>query len=80
MWRYRAVVIREAQSRTSHMIPRAGARLLAGGGGPVTGWSRAQSRRQHTEAAAPVEVDVKRLEGTDDGRDAFCVTQHRLRF
>lgn len=56
------------------MIPQGGARLLAGGGRPLTGYSRAQSRRQHTEAAAAVEVDLKRLEGKDDGRGTFCTT------
>lgn len=29
----------------------------------------AHSRGQHTEAAAPAEVDLKRLDGDDDGRD-----------
>lgn len=68
------MIKRETHSRTSHVIPRGGARLLAGGGRPLTGYSRVQSRRQHTEAAAAVEVDLKRLEGKDDGRGTFCTT------
>uniref|UniRef100_A0A3Q4IFS0 Enoyl CoA hydratase domain containing 2 n=1 Tax=Neolamprologus brichardi TaxID=32507 RepID=A0A3Q4IFS0_NEOBR len=79
LWRYGAVIKRETHSRTSHVIPRGGARLLAGGGRPLTGYSRAQSRRQHTEAAAAVEVDLKRLEGKDDGIVEVLMCRHKAR-
>uniref|UniRef100_A0A671V5K7 Enoyl CoA hydratase domain containing 2 n=1 Tax=Sparus aurata TaxID=8175 RepID=A0A671V5K7_SPAAU len=65
--RWLGVILRETHDRTSSVIPRVGARPLAGGGRPLTACSRAHSRWQHTEAADPVEVDVKRLEGEDDG-------------
>ncbi|KAM9358567.1 enoyl-CoA hydratase domain-containing protein 2, mitochondrial isoform 2-T2 [Symphorus nematophorus] len=61
------VILRETHGRTLHLLPRDGARLLSGGGRPLTAYRRAHSRRQHTEAAEPVEVDLKRLEGEDDG-------------
>ncbi|XP_036971322.1 enoyl-CoA hydratase domain-containing protein 2, mitochondrial [Acanthopagrus latus] len=65
--RWLGVILRETHGRTSSAIPRVGARPLAGGARPLTACSRAHSRWQHTEAADPVEVDVKRLEGRDDG-------------
>lgn len=61
------MILRETHRRTSQLIPREGERLLAGGGRPLTACGRAHSRRQHTEAGDPVEVDLKRLEGEDDG-------------
>ncbi|XP_029987858.1 enoyl-CoA hydratase domain-containing protein 2, mitochondrial [Sphaeramia orbicularis] len=62
------------------LVHRSGARLLAGGGGPVTGPSGAQSRRQHTEVAAgPVEVDLRRLEGEDDGIVEVLMCRHKAR-
>ncbi|XP_026014523.1 enoyl-CoA hydratase domain-containing protein 2, mitochondrial isoform X1 [Astatotilapia calliptera] len=79
LWRYGALIKRETHSRTSHVIPQGGARLLAGGGRPLTGYSRAQSRRQHTEAAAAVEVDLKRLEGKDDGIVEVLMCRHKAR-
>lgn len=72
--RWLGVILRETHDRTSSVIPRVGARPLAGGGRPLTACSRAHSRWQHTEAADPVEVDVKRLEGEDDGRDTLLLT------
>ncbi|XP_070687731.1 enoyl-CoA hydratase domain-containing protein 2, mitochondrial [Pempheris klunzingeri] len=61
------VILRETHNRTSRLIHRDGARLLAGAGRPPTVHSHALSRWQHTEAADPVEVHLKRLEGEDDG-------------
>ncbi|XP_070764556.1 enoyl-CoA hydratase domain-containing protein 2, mitochondrial [Enoplosus armatus] len=65
--RWLGLILRETHGRTSHLIHGDGARLLADGGRPLTAYSRAQIRRQHTEAVDPVEVDLKRLEGEDDG-------------
>ncbi|TKS74780.1 Enoyl-CoA hydratase domain-containing protein 2, mitochondrial [Collichthys lucidus] len=64
--RWLGVILRETHGRTVHLIPRDGARLLAGGDRPLTAYSGAHSRRQHTEAARPVEVDVKRCSGGVD--------------
>ncbi|XP_029285141.1 enoyl-CoA hydratase domain-containing protein 2, mitochondrial [Cottoperca gobio] len=61
------VILRETHGRSSHLIPRDGSRLLAGGGRPLTAYSRPHSRRQHTKAADPPEVVLKRLEGEDNG-------------
>ncbi|XP_044056794.1 enoyl-CoA hydratase domain-containing protein 2, mitochondrial [Siniperca chuatsi] len=65
--RWLGVILLDTHGRTSRLIPRDGARLLAGGGRSLTVYSRTHSRGQHTEAAEPVEVDLKRLEGEDDG-------------
>ncbi|XP_076582389.1 enoyl-CoA hydratase domain-containing protein 2, mitochondrial [Chaetodon auriga] len=65
--RWLGAILPETHDRTSHLLPRDGARPLAGGGSPLTACSRAHSRGQHTEAADPAEVDLKRLEGEDDG-------------
>nr|XP_046247275.1 enoyl-CoA hydratase domain-containing protein 2, mitochondrial isoform X2 [Scatophagus argus] len=73
------VILPETHGRTSTLIPRDGARLLAGGGRPLTAYSRAQSRRQHTEAADPVEVDLKRLEGEDVGIVEVLMCRHKAR-
>lgn len=70
-WRCLGAVLRGTHTRASLLHYRDGARTLAGGSRPLTGHSRAHSRWQHTEAAEPVEVDLKRLEGGDDGRDAL---------
>lgn len=55
------VILRET------LIPRCGAPLLTGEGVPLPACGRAQSRRQHADASAALEVDVRRLEGEDDG-------------
>lgn len=70
-WRCLWVILRGTHSRISHRINRDGARLLAGEGHSLAAYSRALSRVQHTQAADPVEVDLKRLEGGDDGRDTL---------
>ncbi|XP_019131891.2 enoyl-CoA hydratase domain-containing protein 2, mitochondrial [Larimichthys crocea] len=77
--RWMGVILRETHGRTVHLIPRDGARLLAGGDRPLTACSRAHSRRQHTEAAKPVEVDVKRLDGEDDGVVEVLMCRHKAR-
>nr|XP_020480954.1 enoyl-CoA hydratase domain-containing protein 2, mitochondrial [Monopterus albus] len=56
-----------------------GPRLLACGSPPLTGYSGAHSRRQHTDGADPVEVDVKRLEGQDDGIAEVLMSRHKAR-
>ncbi|KAG8003536.1 Enoyl-CoA hydratase domain-containing protein 2 [Nibea albiflora] len=77
--RWLGVILRESHGRAVHLIPRDGARLLAGGDRPLTAYSRAHSRRQHTEAAKPVEVDVKRLDGEDDGVVEVLMCRHKAR-
>ncbi|XP_069006154.1 enoyl-CoA hydratase domain-containing protein 2, mitochondrial [Embiotoca jacksoni] len=74
-WRRRAMLPRE----TSSLIHRDGARVLAGDSCPLTGSSRAHSRRQHTEAADTVEVDLRRLEGADDGIVEVLMCRHKAR-
>ncbi|XP_047442995.1 enoyl-CoA hydratase domain-containing protein 2, mitochondrial [Mugil cephalus] len=78
-WRCLAVIGRETHSRTPRLIARDGARLLAGGEGPLAGYSRALSRGQHTDAAGPVEVDLKRLEGKDDGIVEVLMCRHKAK-
>lgn len=73
-WRCLGVILRGTHSRTSSGINREGARLRAGGGHSLAAFSRALSRTLHAEAAAPVEVDLKRLEGEDDGRGTLQST------
>lgn len=70
---------RETHGRTSRLTPREGSRLLAGGGRPLTAYNRAHIRGQHTEAADPVEVDLKRLEGEDDGIVEVLMCRHKAR-
>ncbi|TDH08363.1 hypothetical protein EPR50_G00096500 [Perca flavescens] len=74
--RWLGVIQRETHGRTSHRIPRNGSRLLPGGGRPLTVYSR----RQHT-AAGPVtlEVDIKRLEGEDDGIVEVLMCRHKAK-
>lgn len=59
-----ARIIQETHNRGAAGLLRGAAGLLSSTGRPLTPHGRAQ----HTEAAAPVEVDLKRLEGEDDGR------------
>ncbi|XP_045905342.1 enoyl-CoA hydratase domain-containing protein 2, mitochondrial [Micropterus dolomieu] len=77
--RWLSEIQRETHGRPSHLIPRDGARPLAGGGGPLTVWSRAHSRGLHTEAAEQVEVDLKPLEGVDDGIVEVLMCRHKTR-
>ena len=58
-------------------VSRVGARPLTRGERTWTGSCDADKRGQHTHAADPVEVDLKRLEGTDEGTDTFhCSESH----
>lgn len=59
-----ARIIRETHNRSPGRFLPGAAGLLSSVGRPLTPYGRAQ----HTEAAGPVEVDLKRLEGEDDGR------------
>ncbi|KAK2835790.1 hypothetical protein Q5P01_016274 [Channa striata] len=59
-WRCPGVSLRAATDRV-------GARLPAGLGPHLTAGSSAQSRRLHAAAAEAAEVDLRRLEGEDDG-------------
>ncbi|XP_018525814.1 enoyl-CoA hydratase domain-containing protein 2, mitochondrial [Lates calcarifer] len=78
-WRCLGAVLRGTHTRASLLHYRDGARTLAGGSRPLTGHSRAHSRWQHTEAAEPVEVDLKRLEGGDDGIVEVLMCRHKAR-
>lgn len=75
LWRSRAVT----HNRTSHLIPRDVAWLLPTCSGSLTGYSRAQSRWQHTQPGGPVEVDLKRLEGEDNGIVEVLMCRHKVR-
>ncbi|XP_028259208.1 enoyl-CoA hydratase domain-containing protein 2, mitochondrial [Parambassis ranga] len=79
LWRCMALIQGKTHSRTSDVNFREAAQLLAGGGRPLTGYSRAQYRRQHAEAVEPVEVDLKRLEGEDDGIVEVLLCRHKAR-
>lgn len=59
-----ARLLQETHNRGPGRLLRGAAGLLSSMGRPLTPHRRAQ----HTEAAAPVEVDLKRLQGEDDGR------------
>ncbi|XP_034386149.1 enoyl-CoA hydratase domain-containing protein 2, mitochondrial [Cyclopterus lumpus] len=72
------VILREAHGRTSALTPRAAWPPLAGDGRPLTAGRRALCRGQHTEAE-PVQVDVKRLEGDDDGIVEVLLCRHKAR-
>ncbi|XP_022614925.1 enoyl-CoA hydratase domain-containing protein 2, mitochondrial [Seriola dumerili] len=78
-WRCLGAILRESRSRTTNLLSRDGARTLAGASRPLTGYSRGYIRGQHTEAADPVEVDLKRLEGGDDGIVEVLMCRHKAR-
>ncbi|KAL7397788.1 hypothetical protein ABVT39_028012 [Epinephelus coioides] len=77
--RWLGLILRETHGRPSALVPRDGSRPLAGGSRPLTAHSGAQSRGQHTQAADPVEVDLKRLEGEDDGIVEVLMCRHKAR-
>ncbi|XP_033476591.1 enoyl-CoA hydratase domain-containing protein 2, mitochondrial isoform X2 [Epinephelus lanceolatus] len=77
--RWLGLILRETQGRPSALVPRDGSRPLAGGSRPLTAHSGAQSRGQHTQAADPVEVDLKRLEGEADGIVEVLMCRHKAR-
>ncbi|XP_072245982.1 enoyl-CoA hydratase domain-containing protein 2, mitochondrial isoform X2 [Leuresthes tenuis] len=78
-WRYQAVSLRETHRRTAHSSNRPGVPVLARSDRPLTGCSRADSRRQHTQAAGPAEVHFTRLEGKDEGIVEVLMCRHRAR-
>ncbi|XP_023260167.1 enoyl-CoA hydratase domain-containing protein 2, mitochondrial [Seriola lalandi dorsalis] len=78
-WRCLDAILRESHSRTTNLLSRDGARTLTGASRPLTGYSRGYIRGQHTEAADPVEVDLKRLEGGDDGIVEVLMCRHKAR-
>lgn len=59
-----ARIIQETHGRGPGRLLRGAAGLLGSEGRPLTPFGRAQ----HTEAAGPVEVDLRRLEEEEDGR------------
>ncbi|KAL6107469.1 echdc2 [Pungitius sinensis] len=59
-------------------IPRGGAPRLPGEGVLPPACGGAQSRRQHAEASPP-EVDLRRLEGEDDGIVEVLMCRHKAR-
>lgn len=64
-------ILRKTHVPATYLKTCDGARLTPGAGRPMAACSRAHSRAQHTEAAGPAEVDLKRLEGGDDGKDSL---------
>lgn len=75
-WRCLGLVLRATHSRNHRGPDREGARLQAGGGGPPAAYGPAPRRGLHAESAPePVEVDVKRLEGGDAGREPLRSSQ-----
>uniref|UniRef100_A0A667YBT3 Enoyl CoA hydratase domain containing 2 n=1 Tax=Myripristis murdjan TaxID=586833 RepID=A0A667YBT3_9TELE len=52
---------------------------MPGGGRPLTGHTRTHTRRQHTDPADPVEVDLKRLDGEDTGIAEVLMCRHKAR-
>ncbi|XP_058494107.1 enoyl-CoA hydratase domain-containing protein 2, mitochondrial isoform X2 [Solea solea] len=79
-WKSLEATLRGTHFRASSAFHRDGAQTLAGGREPLTGGIRASSRRQqHTAAAEPVEVDVKRLEEEDDGIVEVQMFRHKAR-
>ncbi|KAM4548182.1 enoyl-CoA hydratase domain-containing protein 2, mitochondrial [Odontesthes bonariensis] len=77
-WRCQAVSVR-ATHRAAHSVNGSGVPVLARGHHPLTGYSRADGRRQHTQAAGPAEVHFKRLQGEDEGIVEVLMCRHRAR-
>ncbi|XP_029355851.1 enoyl-CoA hydratase domain-containing protein 2, mitochondrial isoform X1 [Echeneis naucrates] len=61
------------------LLLRDGARTAAGTGRLSPGCGGAHSRGQHTETGDPVEVDLKRLEGGDEGIVEVLMCRHKAR-
>ncbi|XP_069378420.1 enoyl-CoA hydratase domain-containing protein 2, mitochondrial [Paralichthys olivaceus] len=78
-WRCLGAILRGTHTRTSHLIQPDGARMLAGVRLPLTGYSGAHRRWQHTEAGDRAEVDFKRLEEGDDGIVEVLMCRHKVR-
>ncbi|KAM8874317.1 enoyl-CoA hydratase domain-containing protein 2, mitochondrial isoform 4-T5 [Spinachia spinachia] len=73
------VILRDTHGRASALIPRGVAPLGTGEGVPLPACGRAPSRRQHAQATPPLEVDVRRLEGEDDGIVEVLLCRHQAR-
>ncbi|XP_015248462.1 PREDICTED: enoyl-CoA hydratase domain-containing protein 2, mitochondrial [Cyprinodon variegatus] len=61
------------------VLHRAGAPLLAEGSRSPAACSRAESGWQHTQVGGSVEVDLKRLEGQDEGIVEVLMCRHQAR-
>lgn len=74
-------MIRGKQDNGPGLIPRDRGSLQAADGLPVAACSHAPSRGLHAGASAAVEVDLKRLDGQDRGRNVntkpFPIDLHR---
>ncbi|XP_074523860.1 enoyl-CoA hydratase domain-containing protein 2, mitochondrial [Halichoeres trimaculatus] len=73
------LLLRETREQTSVLTPNGGATIYAGGGRLLTAFSPAQHRWQHTAAAGQLEVDMKRLEGEDNGIIEILMCRHKAR-
>lgn len=62
-------IIRAKPDNSPGLIPRDRGALQAAERLPVAACSHTQSRWLHAEAPLPVEVDLKRLDGEDQGRN-----------
>uniref|UniRef100_A0A667XV15 Enoyl CoA hydratase domain containing 2 n=1 Tax=Myripristis murdjan TaxID=586833 RepID=A0A667XV15_9TELE len=61
VWRGLGVTPPDSHDGAVGLILRVGVALMPGGGRPLTGHTRTHTRRQHTDPADPVEVDLKDL-------------------
>ncbi|XP_041646572.1 enoyl-CoA hydratase domain-containing protein 2, mitochondrial [Cheilinus undulatus] len=71
--------LRGTRGQTSALSHRGAATLHPGGGCSLTGNSLDQSRGEHTEAGSPPEVDLRRLEGEDQGIVEVLMCRHKAR-
>ncbi|KAK2907653.1 enoyl-CoA hydratase domain-containing protein 2, mitochondrial [Channa argus] len=78
-WRCLGFILRGTHCRTSREIYRGRARLPARSGHTLSPESTAHSRKLHTEAADTVEVDLKRLEGEDEGIVEVLMCRYKAR-
>uniref|UniRef100_A0A8C6T2T0 Enoyl CoA hydratase domain containing 2 n=1 Tax=Neogobius melanostomus TaxID=47308 RepID=A0A8C6T2T0_9GOBI len=67
---------RRSPGRSVHLSHGRGAQLVTGGSRSVAAVARTHNRQLHAEAGEAVEVDLKRLDGGDDGNSCkvnlFC--------
>ncbi|KAA8589282.1 hypothetical protein FQN60_012647 [Etheostoma spectabile] len=74
--RWQGVILQETRGGTSHRVPRNGRGLLPGGGRPLTAYSRGQHTAPGPET---LEVDIKRLEGEDNGIVEVLMCRHKAK-
>ncbi|XP_029905055.1 enoyl-CoA hydratase domain-containing protein 2, mitochondrial [Myripristis murdjan] len=79
VWRGLGVTPPDSHDGAVGLILRVGVALMPGGGRPLTGHTRTHTRRQHTDPADPVEVDLKRLDGEDTGIAEVLMCRHKAR-